>query len=230
MKVLYFEGAGSFDTNYILKGHNIRFGDVGNCRIRTAFHVGKQAYYIEIISNERNKYNKNSGLYNWPVTGFVDMFAPIDEETGEIDYKNSFNKPPFVPVKAGVKRTPRSFEYSKERILKIVNDMTGADFDAIEVADKYSGSRVFADRVNRISQYHFGDEFVPNHEYEVLHKMAYEAILEKRKAVSGERFPCVIFHIESAASPYFMYRPSDKPHGAEKRVDVRTFNIDDIEV
>ena len=36
----------------------------------------------------------------------------------------------------------RSFEYSKERILKIVNDMTGADFDAIEVADEYSGFRI----------------------------------------------------------------------------------------
>ena len=228
MTILYFEGAGSFD--YHFKGQDVHFGDVGNCRIRTAFHVEDKAYYLEIISCERNKYNIKSSLYNWPVTGFVDIFAPIDEKTGEIDYGNCFNKPPIIPANAGVKRTPRSFEYSKERILKIVNDMTSADFDAIEVADEYSGFRVFADRVNRISQYHFGDEFIPNHKYEVLHKMAYEAILKKKKTVFGERFNYVTFYIESAASPYFIYRPSGKLYGAEKRVDVRTFNINDIEV
>lgn len=43
MKILYFEGAGSFD--YHFKGQDVHFGDVGNCRIRTAFHVKDKAYY-----------------------------------------------------------------------------------------------------------------------------------------------------------------------------------------
>lgn len=228
MKALYFEGAGCFD-HYIHETHHVSYGDLGNCRIRTAFKVGDKAYYIEVLGTQRDKYNAKSVLYQWPVTGFFDMFAPIDLETGEIDYVNSFNKAVRNPD-SKKKYTPRSFEYCKKELLRLVNDMTGAKFDSVEVADEYSGFRVFGDRVNHVQQYNFGDEFIPNHDYERMHRDAYNAIYEKTKNAHKEKFPCVIFYISETASPYFMYRKVNVPQKECKAYDVREFNIDNIEV
>ena len=51
MKVLYFEGAG-------WSGADISKATIGNCRIRTAFHLDDgRAVYLEIIGNERGKYS-----------------------------------------------------------------------------------------------------------------------------------------------------------------------------
>lgn len=64
-KVLYFEGAG-------WSGADISKATIGNCRIRTAFHLDNgQAIYLEIIGSERSKYSSPK-VHQWRYTGFVD--------------------------------------------------------------------------------------------------------------------------------------------------------------
>lgn len=51
MKTLYFEGAG-------WSGADISKATIGNCRIRTAFHLDDgRAVYLEINGSERTKYS-----------------------------------------------------------------------------------------------------------------------------------------------------------------------------
>ena len=63
MKTLYFEGVG-------WSGADISIATIGNCRIRTAFHLDNgRAVYLEMTGSERTKYSTE--LYQWQYTGFV---------------------------------------------------------------------------------------------------------------------------------------------------------------
>ena len=57
-KMLFFEGAG-------WSGADISKATIGNCRIRTAFHIDNgQAIYLEIIGSERSKYSSPK-VHQW---------------------------------------------------------------------------------------------------------------------------------------------------------------------
>lgn len=63
MKTLYFEGAGH-------PGADVSRATIGNCRIRTAFHLDDgRPVYLEIIGAERTKHSPPS--WEWRYTGFV---------------------------------------------------------------------------------------------------------------------------------------------------------------
>ena len=73
MKVLYFEGAG-------WSGADISKATIGNCRIRTAFHLDDgRAVYLEITGTERTKYSSPQ-IFQWQYTGFVDYCHYITDD------------------------------------------------------------------------------------------------------------------------------------------------------
>lgn len=72
MKTLYFEGAG-------MAGADISKATIGNCRIRTAFHLDNgKPVYLEITAGERTK--RNIEVYKWRYTGFVDACFYITDD------------------------------------------------------------------------------------------------------------------------------------------------------
>ena len=103
MKTLYFEGAG-------WSGAPISKATVGNCRIRTAFHLDDgRAVYLEMTGTERTKHSPS--CYKWPYTGFVSScFYVTDEEPNDDENRHSIYHKNY-----------RAFEYTEAAILKIVN-------------------------------------------------------------------------------------------------------------
>ena len=115
-KVLWFEGAGCVER-----------GDVENCRIRTAFRNNWGIeIYLEISSVEVTKHSP-AHLREFVNAGFIDYCHTVkgyDEEVENL-----------------VKRYT-AFEYSKDRILRLVNEHTDCSFDEIRVADSFYGYHV----------------------------------------------------------------------------------------
>lgn len=138
-KLLLFEGAGWSSAD-------ISRATIGNCRIRTAFHLDDgRRVYLELTGSERTR-RSSKELYRWPYTGFVVICHEITDEVPNDDENNH-------QIKLGV----RSFEWSLEAILDLVNSL-GASFDEVIVAPDYAGYCVFND--DRKIRYNYGDEFV----------------------------------------------------------------------
>lgn len=132
MKTLFFEGAGC-----------VQRGDVENCRIRTAFHNKEgRAIYLELSGIELNKYTAKS-LANFTNIGFVDYCHYITEDLDDC------NKSCVREVPTGLLVERKHFEYSKEGILKFVNDVLFCDFDNIKICDLFDGYMVHQSEYNR---------------------------------------------------------------------------------
>lgn len=180
MKTLYFEGAG-------WSGADISKATVGNCRIRTAFHLKDgRAVYLEIIGAERTK---NSGpVYKWQYTGFVDSCYYITDDK----YNDDCNKHKVL-LRPGKSLLPvqnnTNFEYTEAEILKFVNSL-GADFDAIKVLPDLGGYHVFPEK--RSCQgpdgYYYGDEFQYDPELVARREGVYRHYFEVEKA-EGREYP-----------------------------------------
>ena len=143
MKTLYFEGAG-------WSGAPISKATVGNCRIRTAFHLDDgRAVYLEMTGTERTKHSPS--CYKWPYTGFVSScFYVTDEEPNDDENRHSIYHKNY-----------RAFEYTEAAILKIVNRL-GASFEAVKVVPDLGGYRVFPEDYTRsggAGRLNYGDEF-----------------------------------------------------------------------
>ncbi len=150
LKTLYFEGAGCSDDE-------IGMGTVGNCRIRTAFHlVDGRAIFLEIIGDKRTKYSTMAT--KWMYTGFVDACHYITH-----DIPNDDSNVHKVLLADGSRpiECNTSFEYTEGEILRLVNSL-GARFDAIMVVPDLGGYKVFPERRDGFgpSGYYYGDEFV----------------------------------------------------------------------
>lgn len=166
MKTLYFEGAG-------WSGADISKATVGNCRIRTAFHLKSgQAVYLELSACEVGK-TSPARLQGYQYAGFVDHCFYITDDKPNDDCNKH---------RLAIERS-YNFEYDHASILKLVNTM-GGDFDAVEVLPDLSGYRVHASR----GGYNFGDEFVPDREaIKRAHEVhAYFHELEKKQ---GKQYP-----------------------------------------
>ena len=137
-KVLYFEGAGWVDCN-----------NVGNCRIRTAFtnDEGKKVY-VEFSNGIR--YIENKVAFNY--ISCLSCFYITDDPSVDDENKNW--------MKCEKKKT-FEIEYTKENILKFVNEECNCSFDEIIVLDYLAGYRVFSDSKKHdcFESYNFGDEF-----------------------------------------------------------------------
>ena len=138
-KVLYFEGAGWADCN-----------NVGNCRIRTAFtnDEGKKVY-AEFSNGIR--YIKNKVAFNY--ISCLSCFYITDDPSVDDENKNR--------MKCEKKKT-FEIEYTKENILKFINEECNGSFDEIVVLDYLAGYRVFSDSKKHdcFESYNFSDERV----------------------------------------------------------------------
>ena len=174
MKTLYFEGAG-WEKAEVSKA------TIGNCRIRTAFHLDNgQAVYLEITGNMANKRTKEN-YPNLKYIGFVDFLHYITNEEPNDDC----NKHRLPQERNGY------ISYDAESILKFVNGL-GASFDKIEVLPNLAGFRVHADNL----KYNFADEFKPNWSMISRANKIYEYIynIEKKE---GKKFPSFILYNDS---------------------------------
>lgn len=170
MKVLYFEGAGWSNAE-------ISKATIGNCRIRTAFHLNDgRAVYLEIIGSERTRYSSPE-IHKWPYTGFVDSCFYITDE-----------KPNDDENKHRIRLTDRQriFEYTETSILKLLKKL-GASFDAIKVVPDLGGYGVFKEEfAHGPDQYNYGDEFIYDEEMISRRQMVYDKIYEIEKAELAE--------------------------------------------
>lgn len=157
-KTLYFEGAG-------WSGADSSKATIGNCRIRTAFHLdlekkhprcscrephdGAAAVYLEIICGTIGKENKKLGLeptyYGW-----IDYLHYVTDD----DRNDDCNRH-ILPFERRAR-----IGYTLESILKFVNDL-GASFDAVAVCPDLGGYRVFRDGYSPkgTERLNYGDEF-----------------------------------------------------------------------
>lgn len=172
MKTLYFEGVG-------WSGADISIATIGNCRIRTAFHLDNgRAVYLEMTGSERTKYSTE--LYQWQYTGFVHYCHYITNDNPNDDC-NRYN----IHLKA----SDKVFEYTESEILRIVNGL-GASFDEIKVVPDLGGYRVFHEknRCNGLDGYNYGDKFVFDPELLRRRKEVYQNIYMLEKS-EGKEFP-----------------------------------------
>ena len=152
-KTLYFEGAGCVPCN-----------DVENCRIRTAFtnKEGKKIY-IEFLRGYKHtlvEYGKNGRKLKHPKTISEDGYISCDSchyitDDPDIDDEN------YSRLKCERNSNIEKMKYTKENILKFVNQYCNADFTEIVVLDNLAGFRVFSDIYNKdkTKRYNFGDKF-----------------------------------------------------------------------
>lgn len=165
MKTLVFEGAG-------WSGAECSKETIGNCRIRTAFHlVDGRAVYLEIACCNA----ETNGGYD----GFISHCFYI---TGDPDDCNK-NRIKHL----GDRITP----YTKESILAFVNGLNG-DFDAIVVAPDLGGYRVFSE----LGYFNYGDEFEYDEELITKRDVIRDALYTEEK--KWNKFPLCILYVDEA--------------------------------
>jgi hypothetical protein len=179
VKTLYFEGAG-------WGGADISKATVGNCRIRTAFHLKDgRAVYLEILGGERTKHS--TSVYKWRYTGFVDSCYYITDDRDNDDCNKHRVRLPGTGN--GSVENNVHFEYTEAEILRFVNSL-GADFEAIKVVPDLGGYRVFPSR--RSCQgpdgYYYGDEFTFDPELTARREAVRQHYYEVEKA-EGMDYP-----------------------------------------
>ena len=178
LKTLYFEGAGWSDAD-------VSKATVGNCRIRTAFHLKDgRPVYLEILCG---KIEKPASVYKWRYTAFVDYCYYITDDRDNDDC----NKHRLRMPGNGNSSIENSvhFEYTEAEILRFVNSL-GADFDAIKVLPDLGGYRVFPSERNcqGTKGYYYGDEFQYDPELVARREAVYRHYFEVEKA-EGREYP-----------------------------------------
>lgn len=173
MKTLYFEGAG-------WSGADISKATIGNCRIRTAFHLDNgRRVYLEINGTERTKYSSPQ-IFQWQYTGFVTDCYYITDDVPNDDCNNHHV---MLPKKHGEKNSTVEhnihFEYTEAEILKFVNSL-GASFTAIKVVPDLGGYKVFSKEhaYEGPNGYNYGDEFYFNPELTARREEVYKRIYD----------------------------------------------------
>lgn len=119
MKTLIFEGAGWNGSESC--------GDVGNCRIRTTFldDAGDEIY-LEMNGIKTHKWVLEK-MKQFNIAGYV---------------AHCFSKNKLIDRDLRAFEHAEYFEWSKENILKFVNEKLGCSFDAIEVRGDWDGFSV----------------------------------------------------------------------------------------
>ena len=171
-KILYFEGAGWSEAD------SSKATDVGNCRIRTAFHLDDgRPVYLEIIQGTRpaGKNKKVPPVYY----GWVDFLHYITD-----DEKNDDCNKHRLPQERKVE-----FDYSREAILNFVNGL-GASFDEVVVVPDLGGYRVHRDEYSPkgTERVNYGDAFRYDAELTAKREAVHAEIYAMERA-EGKQFP-----------------------------------------
>ena len=182
-KVLYFEGAGWSNAD-------ISQATIGNCRIRTAFHLDDgRAVYLEIIGSERSKHSSPQ-IYQWQYTGFVtDCYYITDDKPNDDCNKHRVMLPDKYLERRRTVENNTIFEYTEAEILRIVNSL-GASFTAIKVLPDLGGFQVFvSDRSCRGPDgYYYGDRFRYDPELVSRREAVYQHYYDLERA-EGREYP-----------------------------------------
>lgn len=177
-KILYLEGAGINTEDC---------GDVGNCRIRTAFtnKEGKKIYF------EASNGAKNDTII-WSLHYITD----------EIE-KNGYNTDDENKHSIKFDRTICK-EWSLENLLKIVQSV-GGDFEQVICLPDLAGYRVHKEKRDykngNIKNYNYGDEFYYNAEQTERRIVVHDEIYRTEQA-KGEKFPNFSFYVDPNNSDY----------------------------
>ena len=192
-KILYFEGAGMPETE--------RSGDVGNCRIRTAFsrQDGKRVY-LEVSAWQPSQlqadyYNKNSGSGRVMKAG--NLYAAIDYAFYITDGYDDVNDNRIsIPEEL-------LFDWSRDGILAIVRYL-GGDFDEVVCLPDLAGYSAHAATIQLFTEgrrYNYGDEFKYNPE-QTASRIAKYSELYKEEQRNGEKFPNFSFYVDPENPDY----------------------------
>lgn len=200
-KILYFEGAGMPESD--------RSGEIGNCRIRTAFTLknGKKVYFEAMAwkpsEKMRKAYNdaetlqrgKNGQRYlsqklePGKIYTAVDSLHYITDKTDENGINISDSNDSRIKFTEDLSR-----EWTKSNLLSFVNSL-GADFDGVECLPNLAGYRVFADGIKQpqrngnIKNYNYGDEFVYNAEQTARRIKIYQEIYKQEQERTQKKIP-----------------------------------------
>lgn len=205
-KVLYFEGAGIPEAD-------VSVATVGNCRIRTAFHLNDgRPVYLEILGIKNNRDFRCNVPCSLPYVpkyaGFIESCHYISGSSNDC-CKNRIDFNEYIS---------KIIDYSFNGICQFVNSL-GCSFDRIEVLNNLDGFRVFKDRFDySVDSYNYGDVFVPDRELIEHRERIYNYIYNK-EIERGEKFPCFSLWVdenEPAALHYHNCRKSGSFSGTFK--------------
>lgn len=174
MKTLYFEGAGMSDAD-------ISKATVGNCRIRSAFHLDNgKPVYLEISGSERQR-RSNPEIFRWRYTGFITDCHYITDDLPNDDCNNHRIVFPGERESGGWVNA-RTFAYTEAEILRVVNGL-GASFDAIKVLPDLGGYQVFREKYSDYGtmRYNYGDLFQFDQELLTRREAVYRYYYEMEK-------------------------------------------------
>lgn len=192
-KVLYFEGAGMPESD--------RSGEIGNCRIRTAFTLrdGKRVY-LEVgawkpSQLQADYYNKNCGSGCIMKAG--NLYAAIDSAFYIADDYDDVNDNRI--------RIPEEllFGWSLDGILAIVRYL-GGDFDEVVCLPDLAGYTAHAATIQMFTEgrrYNYGDEFVYNQKQTARRIAKYRELYEEEQR-NGEKFPNFSFYVDPENPDY----------------------------
>jgi hypothetical protein len=145
MKTLYFEGVGS-----------VPLGDVGNCRILTAFHNDKGwPIYLEFMGSKDPKLPKKRSP-NFHGLGTNASIRGCHLIGSEKEPEKQIGSTSVVGANR-LNYTKKPFEYSKAAILKFVNSLPHCSFDEIAILPRLAGYHAFDDPPG--TSPNFADEF-----------------------------------------------------------------------
>lgn len=188
-KILYFEGAGCVPCN-----------GVENCRIRTAFtnKEGKKIY-IELFAGVKNtliEYGKKGKKLKRPRWEKEDGFLWCDfchyitdnENIDDCNYSR-------LSCERNTEERPK---YTKENILKFVNENCSADFDEIVVLDNLAGFRVHSGKgkYNTSERYNYGDKFDYNEDLTRRRREKVEAMKKEFCELFGMKYDNTSYWID----------------------------------
>ena len=191
MKTLVFEGAG-------WSGAERSKETIGNCRIRTAFHlVDGRAVYLEMSCRD----TKTNGVYNGFITDcFYITGDPDDYNKNRVKYLGN-----------------RLIPYTKESILAFANGLNG-DFDAIVVAPDLGGYRVFSE----LGYFNYGDEFEYDEELITKRDVIRDTLYTEEK--KWDEFPLCILYVDEADKNVLHYTRQRGENRGKFLIDVNDEN------
>ena len=148
-KTLYFEGAGCVPCN-----------DVENCRIRTAFiNDNNEKIYLEMFSGTENiyrEYGKRGQKLKHP------KWEKTGREIIVCDFCHyiTLDKDDCNESTLDCERKQTYMEYTKENILKFVNEKCNCSFDEVKILPRFSGYYVHTKTENGCNKYWLMDDYV----------------------------------------------------------------------
>lgn len=173
--ILYFEGAGMFFNNRELESS---FSDVGNFRIRTSFkNLDGRQIYLELGNGK--ELGKRNTLKRMFLTVDFCFYVPEDKEQ-EINYSELYDI-------RNEHLKPRKLDYTKNNIIKWINENLNCNFDSMEVLDQFYGYHVH----NGDRTYNLMEDITINHKKAEARKQAYENKLKEYTIILKRKYPAI---------------------------------------